>query len=264
MEPRHVPDLARKLELLRRHGPRRSWSGIADALNVSPKTIRWWIDGDSTRDPELVPEKRFEAILALFAEALRGTVSRKDAERLVLGDAVALERAFTERAGVVLHELIAAEGKIGTARLRRAGPLGLVERDMGPTDHPRVRLDERFLVEYRTSRSGYVLAVQHAQQQWGVIPFADDRVSPHQRVGPLLVPGLRDGKFVFLYETTSVGTHRFLLFVAPEMFPIEVRRAAANGKSLDGSDLSLLAQFHARQPAHLRELHVFHLDVVRA
>lgn len=65
------------------------------------------------------------------------------------------------------------------------------------------------------------------------------------------------------YEPASVGSPRFMLFIAPEPFPLAVTQPATAGKSLDWLALSKLARHFAAQPKHLRELHVLPVTMTR-
>lgn len=258
-----VPELGYKFALLRRYGPLKDWKTLADRFEVKPKTMKWWVNGDKTRNPGVVTRWHVPALMNVFREALPKTLSSDEVRGLVLGNAQALERALAADKSPSIDDLIASEAITGTASLRRGKGLGLVEHDRGETGAPSVKLDERFVIEYQTGKSGYALALQHAQQDWGVIKFADGKVSKKHPGGPLLVPGLRKQEFVFLYEPASVGPHRFILFISPQPFPLAVTQPAAAGKSLDWTALSELARHFTAQPKHLRELHLLPVTVTR-
>ncbi|MEX0957579.1 MAG: hypothetical protein WDZ83_20485 [Rhizobiaceae bacterium] len=259
--PVHVPQLRKKLKLLGDHGPRWNLPDIAERLGVAVGTVEWWADGDRDRDPDMVPDKRMDGLVRLFDEALPGSYSRDDVEALIEGSVRALERALTADKSQSIDDLIAAEAKTGTGRIRRPRSLGLVEHVEENDDLPLVRLNEEFLIEWNTSRRGFLLVLQHAQQIWGAVQFADGSVSIQHEPGPVLVPGIRDKRFIPMRETTSVGLHRFILVVSPEPFPAEVMRPAQARTQLDWQTLGDLAAHYQRQHAHLRELHALELNV---
>ena len=261
--PVHIPQLRRKLALLGEYGPRWQLADIAARLGVAIGTVESWADGNLKRgvDPDQVPDKRMEALIRLFEEALPGSRGRDEVEALIKGSVSALERALMAERSPSIDDLILTEGKTDTGQIRRQRTLGLVEHDGDNDQLPSVRLGERFLIEWTISRQGFLLVLQHAQQIWGAVQFADGSVSVHHEQGSVLVPGIKDKRIIAMRESVTAGPHKFVLFVSPEPFPAEILRHARARTQFDWQTLGDLAIHHDRQHAHLRELHVLELQV---
>ncbi|MVA97997.1 hypothetical protein GN330_12155 [Nitratireductor sp. CAU 1489] len=203
-----------------------------------------------------------DALVALFTEALPGKHTREEVAALLTGSVAALERALTADTAPSIEDIIAAEARTGTAKLVRPPSLGLVEHVADDDDLPAVRLGEAFLIEYRTARRGFLFVLQHdAQQAWGAVLFASGEASLRHDAGPVLIPGIKDKRFVPIRERSHPGIHRFMLFVAPEPFPAGITKPARARTYFDWQTLGDLAAHFARQPKHLRELHLLTIRV---
>jgi hypothetical protein len=264
--PERVPDLTRKLELLRGLGPRRTLNDLAKLFNLSAKTLKWWCRGDAARDPGLVPTKHIATLIAVFADALPPSLSEGDVRALVFGSAENLERAFLAGAPVSLADLINLEGRLDTSSIHTLVPsnLSLVEDDEHDrADLPVLALGERFQLEFRIGHAGNCLVLQNAQQAWGVVRFADGSATAYRPAGSVLVPGDHGDRRHYIWETSSPGIHRFVCFVSPEAFPVSIIQSAHEQKSLDKHVLDDLARYFAARPSHLREIHVLAVRVER-
>lgn len=256
--PQKIEDLLRKLELLRAYGPRTTAAEQAEEFGCSWDTVQWWANGNSTRGKNLVPVKHLAVLRRLFAEALPSNVDDDEIDRLMRGRARTLEEILASESGPSIEDVI-AEACIGTGKLHRPG-LKLVEQ-VRVNDNPAVKLGEAFYLEFAAGKSGYALVLQHAQQAWGTVPFANGKVSLSVKPGSVAVPGIDRGERIDIYERTMPGEHRFLLFISPAPFPRSVLRPAAAGTALDWFMLSGLARHYLAQPDHLREVHLLKMQV---
>jgi len=263
-QPLHVPNLGAKIRLLLERGPLRRKPDLAKRLEVGSSTLNNYINGTNKSPRDWVPDKRIPKLTEVLAEALPGSLSAEQVQELLIGPLAALEDALRAGATRSLEEILRQEARQGTARLRCPSRLGLVELDQTSGGHlPKVRLEEWFAIEFATNRTGRLLVLQNVQQLWGVVTFVDGSPSPVHKVGPVKVPGMIDGTIRYMREAVTPGEHRFVLFVSPDPFPAQVLRAASSRKSLDWAMLEDLARHYDGLPAHLREVHLFKLEVTR-
>lgn len=257
-----VPELGRKFELLKRAG--LTYDDIGRRLGVKRETVRGWQYGHANRavDADSVPDRHIPKLVELIAEVLPGSHTPPEARALFIGGVNAFEWALTADSSLSIGDLIAAEGKTGTGLIRRKGSLALVEHVDGSEGPEAVKLDEEFQIEWNIRRPGsFLLVLQHTQQIWGAVRFANGSLSVEHKAGPVLVPGTRDKRIVWMRERIAIGRHRFILFVSPEPFPADILRPAREGTHLDWKALGDLASYYSRQNQHRRELHVLELDV---
>lgn len=258
-----IPELKRKFDLLIEFGPRKTMEKLAEAFGRQKGTLEWWANGDGGRKRGLVPRRHLATLLEVFADALPSSLSREHVRTLVFGPAADLERAFKSRSGISLEDLIQSEGKMNTMLIKRASDLSLVEADNDRSDLAVVTLGERFQLVVQTSRAGHVLLLQHAQQAWGIVAFAEGGAARRHLAGRVVVPGARGARSVYIREETATGIHRFIAFVCPRPYPVPVMDAAHLGITLDQSRLLDLAEHVAASPKHLREIHVLTVHVAR-
>lgn len=260
----HVPELGQKIQLLIRKGLARNQAELAEHLGISRATLNNYINGTLKSSADWVPDKRMPALARLFALALARPLLIEDVEKLIAGPLADLEDAFRTSAVPSIEEILRREARQDTGRLYRPRGMSLVEYDRADDDKiPHVRLDERFGIEFRAGRGGYGLVVQNAQQVWGAVRLADGAISPRLEPGSILVPGVAQKQITYMRETSSVGPHRFILFVSPAPCPRRIVDAASAQKSLDWPMLEELAGHFDSQPKHLREVHLLRLSVVR-
>ncbi|QLH38138.1 MAG: hypothetical protein HWD60_03005 [Defluviicoccus sp.] len=88
-----VVDLGAKLEVLRAYTDLTNQQ-IAKEIGVSARTIKWYIYGDSSREPGTIPLERYQKFLALLCTQLPGEPSEAEAETLLKGSVVRLRAAF--------------------------------------------------------------------------------------------------------------------------------------------------------------------------
>lgn len=254
---RHIPDLRRKLELLRRYGGYCDACALAGRLGVAVSTMNGWVSGSWKSSPESVPEKRMPGLVNALTEALSQARNVDDAQSLLLGQASALEDAFRYGAEESLERILEAEARQDSVRILRRPTLGLVEHDTEEDEAvPKVALDERFLLEFSIRHGGHLLALQNAQQTWAVVKFADGVVSYAKKPGVILLPGVGAAGIVYMRERNMAGPHRFILLVGPQPLPNTVCEAAIGRKALDWIMLQKLVRHYVSQPRHLREVHI--------
>lgn len=258
----HVPEMSAKIALLMRYGRIRRKADLAERIGVSVSTFNGWINGSNKSAAEWVPPNRWATFVAEIVRSLPGESAAADAEQLLLGKTGDLERALRPEVSAVLGELLSSEGQYDTAQLQPCPGLGLVEivREAAP-NRPSVAIDEPFMVLVNAKRGGYALALDNAGSLWGVVEFAEGGPSQKVAAGQILIPGIKNYRFICMRESTGEGPHRIVLFLAPEPFPAAILDAHRNRVTLDNALLNQLAAHMAAQPKHLREIHVLDFDV---
>ena len=106
-----------------------------------------------------------------------------------------------------------------------------------------------------------MLALNNAGQSWGIVEFADKAIAPKLAAGSILLPGMKDFRFVCMRERTTPGPHQLVLFVSPEPFPIALTQMRRNKMSLDWPAMRELASFFTGLPIRRREIHLLRFNV---
>lgn len=255
---KYIPDLGRKLTLLKDHTDFKSADILARHFGVSVSAFNEWRTGGSKGRQDSVPDKHVPKLVALLGEAFRRRPPNDELKDLLFGPANALEDAIRDDAAVLLEDILTAEAQRDTGRLHRQNSLGLVEHDEGDDDDtlPKVKIEERFLLEFDIQNAGYMLVVTNAQQDWGLVKFAEGGFSKRTPTGSVIVPGIAKGKPIPLYERNTRGIHRFMLFISPAPFPPVFSQAHAGRKNFDWTMLCQLARFYDQLPSGRREIHM--------
>lgn len=257
---KYIPDLGRKLTLLKDHTDFKSAELLARHFGVSVSAFNEWRTGGSKGRQDSVPGKHVPRLVALLGEAFRRRPPNDELEDLLYGPANALEDAIRDDAVVLLEDILTAEAQRDTGRLHRQNSLGLVEHDEDEDDTlPKVKIEERFLLEFDIKTAGYMLVVTNAQQDWGLVKFAEGGFSKRTLTGSVIVPGIAKGRPIPLYERNTRGVHRFMLFISPTPFPPLLSQVQAGYKGFDWNMLCRLARFYAQLVPGLREIHLFSL-----
>jgi hypothetical protein len=255
-----VPELKQKFALLRAYPAPRSWTELAKAFHREIKSVQTWRDGSQTRAPDRVPDWAVPILARLVAEALPGPRSDEEIRQFVFGPAAQLEEEIRTGAAVSLLALIRSEARHNTATLiRRSAEIGLVEIETEdqPSGVP-IKLDEFFRLELRRRlSSGYVIALQHTQQVWALLPFAPSPLAPAM----ILVPGVKDsGEPAFMRERRDLGRHLFIILETPDPPPASVLALGRDETVLDKRALDRLAAFYDEQPKERRAGHLVALE----
>ncbi|MCB1471027.1 MAG: hypothetical protein KDK08_28565 [Rhizobiaceae bacterium] len=253
----HVPDLGAKIALLLRFSATRTRAQLAEKLDVTISTFNGWINGSGKSKPEWVPDNRWPSLVQIFHDSLPKQIGVSEVEKLLLGRVGELDNAFRQGESPTLDEILSREGRSGSATLCPCPGLGLVEvlRDDN-AEMASIALNEPFMVAVEIRRGGYALVLNNAGYLWGVIEFADGSLSPRVNGGQIVIPGVKNYKFLCMTEKYIPGPQRIAVFIAPEPFPPEILSAYRNKSTLDSTLLNQLASHMSEQPPHLREMHV--------
>lgn len=260
-----IPDLKRKLDLLMAFGPRKDWAALAVPFGRSPKTLRWWADGDDSRNPGTLPYDHVEMMLTLVREALpAGDNGDDDARRLLFGDFRSFEQAMRAQhlAAVSLPTIIEQEGRFDRGRLHRAPDINLVERIGAKAEVPVVALGQPFCLEFPCDVAGHALVLQHVQQTWATVAFSDTNATMRVRRGSYYLPARQaDGTATVMVEDRDVGLHRFVALITPKPYPASIVVAAQQASVFDLAILNALAQHYLQQAKAQRSIDVITLRV---
>lgn len=259
-----IPDLKRKLDLLMAFGPRKSWAALAVPFGRSQKTLRWWADGDDSRDPGTIPDKHLETMLSLVREALPAGNSDDDPRRLLFGDFRSFEQTMRAQhlAAISLPALIEKEGRFDRGRLHRAPDINLVERAGAKADVPVVALGQPFCLEFPCDDAGHALVLQHVQQTWAAVVLSDTNAIMRVRRGSYFVPARQaDGAPTFMVEDRDVGQHRFVALITPKPYPADIVVAAQQASVFDLTTPNALAEHYLQQPKPQRSIDVVTLRI---
>lgn len=257
----HVPDLKRKFALLRAHSTRRTWPALAEPFGKSFKTLQFWQDKSASREAGLIPDWAVPILTRLIGEVLPGDRLPDEVRQFVFGPAAPLEEEVRTGAATSIMALLAAEARRDTATLmRREASVGLVEvetEDREPC--PRLRLGEPFrIVVRRRLSSGYVVALQHAQRAWTLLPTALTSSPP----ATILVPGVTaNGTPSFMCERRDLGRHLFACLESTDPPPAWVLAFQRDGITLDKRALDALAAFYSGQDTARRACHTLHVEI---
>jgi len=258
-----IPDLKRKLDLLMAFGPRKDWAALAVPFGRSLKTLRWWADGDDSRNPGTLPDDHVQTMLTLVREALPAGCD-DDARRLLFGDFRFFEQAMRAQhlAAVSLPTIIEQEGRLDRGRLHRAPDINLVERIGAKAEVPVVELGQPFCLEFPCDVAGHALVLQHVQQTWAAVALSDADAIVRVRPGQYFVPTRHaDGTAAFMVEDCDVGLHRFVALITPNPYPAGIVVAAKQASVFDLVTLNALAEHYLQQAKAQRSIDVIALRV---
>ena len=255
-----VPDLKQKFALLRSY-PSRSWTDLAGRFGKSYKTLQFWQDGSSTRDPGLMPDWALPILMRLVGEILPDHHAPEAVRAFVFGPTAQLEEELRTGVAISLMALLTAEAHRDSATLiRRGDAIDLVEvetEDRAPC--PRLRLGESFRIVVRPRfSSGYAVALQNAQRAWALLPTA---LSP-SKPATILVPGVKpDNEPRFMSEPRDPGRQLFVCLELPAPPPASLEALDRDRAAIDKRALDALATFYAAQPRAKRACHMLEVEI---
>ena len=255
-----VRGIRRKIRLLEAYGCYKDLETIADYLGKKPGTVLSWADGTGSQSPNEVPEKSFLLFLKLFEDALPET-SPERAKEILFAPASQLENELRARLGASFLYLVNTEADSDACRCQRTGrqEKGLIEtsllRERESADIT-VRLGEDFRIcVERNLKSQYILALQCAQTNWGIVPHTTNLTT-----GYVDLPGKDvDGELAVMNEPRDTGIHHFIVMAVNTAIPEDITSLRDQRLTLDNANLNALALFYQEQPQERRKL--FHLKI---
>ena len=246
IEHRVIPDLRRKLRLLRDHHHFASLSEIAAAIGVKLKTLETWADsGSDLQTPGLVPMKKFGDLVGVFVASMPETSANLNiADILRDKNIAALESLFRAKHRSDLLEITSREAQRTNAIIYTAdGRLSLVRATNARAPEPdySLTLGEPFRIElHDIALACPLVGLQKTPTQWGYVPSV-------QRDGGKIVflPDFdENGLPEFMIEDGEAGVSRFFLIQAARPLPEEVSAALTLSMLPDQKQLSLLANWY--------------------
>jgi hypothetical protein len=237
-----VDALKRKIDLALERGLVADWTKLAETLNASPKTIRWWIQGSAGHEPGEMPKDAFDAFTRIFTGALADD-SEETVRRLMAGPAIELEDALTSSPVSTdtfsfTRDAITDEGRL----VLFVDDAGLVEVGRRSSDNlPAVHLHAPFRIEFKAMRGvRYAIVLQHAGRRWGAVS-----ANPNRTEGVIHVPGIApDGHPFTMRETEQEGAHAFYCIQSRRPFTAPLVAAFADPVELDRRVLGMVARHY--------------------
>lgn len=256
----HVPELARKLDLLTTYGIFPDRPALAKALGFAVGSLKWWVYGDPARGPNHVTGPGMTALLGLFASLLPEE-RRVQAQTLLLGPADDLELIFAPTYAENLMSLIRAEAITDEVTLHRGstGALSLVQTSKAPKTaaHYEIKRSQAFRLSFKTRLKGrFVVAFQKSPGSWGIVPSDAE-------AGTIHVPGrMEDGALAEMWEDNETGRHTFIVAQSTKAFPAQLLSAEIDEVQLDRSTLGFFAADFRGRPKTTRALFSVEIDIV--
>lgn len=237
-----IPGLRQKFKLLVTYGPYDSIDKVAEKLGKRPKTIMSWADGTPSVDPDNVPNRSFQALARVFADAIGVDAGDPKISDLLLAPPSWLETELRQFSGHSFRSLLETDAEQSAFALYRTTETSgqMIETDFAPRGDQQyhLRIGERFrLVVERDLRLFNVFALQNTNSQWGPVPFSLDAKS-----GQVHLPGFHpDGSYAYMQELRDTGPSLFAVVACRQELPEVLRAHAAEGTTLDVSSLVSLA-----------------------
>lgn len=251
----HVPQLREKLDTLSGLGGLHSRSQIAKTLGVGESTVRYWIQGNDVRSPEMVPDTRIAKLIRLLRDTMPGGRTEAEARSLLLGPLDAFVAAFAARPEarwpVFLDEC--AKGRLTIVPLvellRERGPAYLPPspRPGETLIQPGGRFRLSFEPEPRPRGKFNVVMLQHDNDGWDCLGIGVDQPVWYGDGSVIDAPlgsaqGYEIGKDVF-------GRVTFVALACRAALPDDIKAAAAEPGRLVTQDLDRLADMLLGQPS---------------
>ncbi len=259
-----VPGLSRKFQLLIEYGEYNSIPQLAQKFDVATSTLYGWGHGANDRLSDTLPSKHVEMLIKIAAACIPAHYPNDHVQSLLEGPLSEFEIELKLHTHQSLNTIINNEALVGSGRLIPKSVnvnAGLIETDdkaidrSSPTSIP---MGEWFRIEFDlTRKEGHFIALQHADQNWRLLPT--HLISANKL---LLLPGLKiNGQKSFMRERRQSGMHRFIALQINEPPPQEIHRYLADDIELDGQGLRLISQFFDEQPTTRREAYLFPVKV---
>lgn len=252
-KPVRIPQLRQKLELLYALGRvdgdaalGRLFKSPEKPKGLSGKTIRTWIEGQGSRDKNMIPEQNFARFVEIFKRRLPGNRSLAETRALVVSpnaeDLAAAFRAGVPKLNWISFVLRAQPGGVGivlwddpdgfmvTARRRFLldGLSGSIEC---PINHYfRFRLD--------AIDPGWTTVLQWGQSGWFGLELSDESVSlehsEHGGLFPVYPP---------YYNENESGVRRYVFITTPAPLPPDLLSKLLTSRANVPLDVSTLDRF---------------------
>lgn len=252
-KPIKVAQLRRKLNLLYETGRvegdaafGRLFKSPSKPNGLSGKTIRLWVNGEGTRDGNMVPEQNFKRFVEIFQKNLPGNRSYEETYALLTSpSADHLAAAFrsigpkvdwlslvenTERGGVSIVLWDRSDFTVTVRQKTLEDVKGAVECPVG----------HHFRFKLKSIEPGWITALQCGRTGWFGLELDDGRVSlgssEHQGMFPLHSP---------YYRENEPGERRYIFIATPVPLPgdllSKVRLSSSATTPLDVSTLDRFA-----------------------
>ena len=252
--PIRVPDLRQKIWLLYQSNARinddasfgRLFRSNDEPFGVSGKTVRNWMNGEKSREADMVPAERFDRFVEIFKKALPGSRSTEETRALLISrSAGALAEAFLSTGPAVdwiSLALNATEGNVALVPARTA-PFGVTARRRpleelsGWVEFP-VRREFRFSLA--KSGPSWVTCVQWGRTGWFGIDVDDGNSCLDRTKQYGLVPSAPP-----YFSEDEPGMRRYLFLATPTPMPPDllsrIALSARGPAALDVATLDRLA-----------------------
>lgn len=217
----HVPQLKPKLALLRDYGARLSQDQLADAFDVQPATLRWWMAGDNAREPDHIPAAKLPILVELVRSALGQSLSEQEVQSLVLGPVDRLARVFRGESddANAFWPLIETRARVDILSLVlfERDQFDLVQRLRHPQGNAQLRLGQPFAFAMSEPRHEHRALFQMFQGQIALIAL--ERVSATRAKPDDTIP--LDASSDPLVEQNDLGRHRFTVLTSTKPLPLK-------------------------------------------
>lgn len=258
-----IPALGRKLRLLIDRGLFEDWQTLALTFQRSASTIQWWGHGDQARAANTLPADQYDNFLALIERCFPHIRNQAEAKDFAIAPITEWEVRLNAPIAPSINSIIETEaGDVSVVLfLKPELETGLIETDKtAPKAQPQIALElgKWFRLEIKVPNGhGYFSVLQHAANQWGVVPAYWDKTE-----GIILLPGLKaDGQHSFMIERQALGLHRFIVMQTPEPC-IDYLQHLDQGLALDSLAMSRIAHFFSEQPMSRRKIYVASLEMI--
>ncbi len=258
-----IPALGRKFNLLIRYGDFKDLSDLATAFDRKASTLQWWCHGDEVRSRDAIPSTAFEKFVSILVQCLPEAMTADEINALIAAPASEFEAALAIGAQDSLNRLIETQAQTVFAKLilKNRPKTGLIETDENERDRAPLlstSLGNWFRLEFISWKfSGYVWALQHVAQSWGVVGASID-----PKTGNISLPSRgKDGSPSHMIERHQSGIHRFIVMQTDAPPPQDYYRYMREKIELDAAILGRFAHYFTQQPERSRQLHLLEVEI---
>ena len=232
-----IPDLAKKLNILIEQNHFNDIQQIAHRLGKSPNTLKWWIYGSNTHEPNTISKRSVAAIIDLFRTTVLNKYSRKEVHMILALDYSEFRSKVLPNENRNWEDWIEGRAVYGNVNLiPKKQELDIFQIDTGDLriEH-RVKVSERFrLVFPLPIESSLILGFQSANGLWARAPIAKNEASIH------LPPPQSNGLPQYIFEQTPLANHRFYLVSSSSKAGAQLTSLIPIGQALNVEKLDQL------------------------
>lgn len=259
-KPFKVPELKQKLDLLYRSklgvegddAMGRLFKSEAEPNGITGKAVRYWVYGDGSREPNMVPAQRFDRFVEIFRARLPGNRTTAETRALLTSPSAGeLADAFLSGAPPldwVTLVLGAQPGGVMLLLARRPGVFRVTARRRvleGIDGQVECPLNQYFQFKLKEIRPGWLTLLQWGQSGWFGLELADEVVSVEHSAHVGLLPVSPP-----YYIENEPGVRRYLFLTTPTPLPpallSKIRTSARANVPLDVSVLDRLAHLFGK------------------